>query len=254
MAAEKLCILRPMRLQLMSDLHFEFHRDGGRAFVDSLDPNGIDVLVLAGDIAVAEGIQPALKLLCGRFRDASVVYVHGNHEFYDGERSFVVALTRRAQAENPNLTWLDCSRTELHGFQFLGAPLWFPLSTVDEGLKHAMNDFSAIEDFESWVYRENAKAIAFFERELRPGDIVVTHHLPSQRCVAPRFAGHALNRFFVCDLTGLMIERKPRLWLHGHSHASVRAQIGETTVLCNPFGYAVEELNPEFLDRLVVDL
>jgi Icc-related predicted phosphoesterase len=47
---------------------------------------------------------------------------------------------------------------------------------------------------------------------------------------------------------------RPRLWLHGHSHASVHIEIGETMVLCNPFGYAVEELNSEFLDRLVVDL
>jgi predicted phosphodiesterase len=61
-----------MRLQLLSDLHFEFHRDGGHAFVDSLDPTGIDVLVLEGDIAVADGIPTALALLCERFRDAAV--------------------------------------------------------------------------------------------------------------------------------------------------------------------------------------
>jgi Icc-related predicted phosphoesterase len=243
-----------MRLQLLSDLHFEFHRDGGRAFVDSLDPTGIDVLVLAGDIAVAEGLQPALTLLCRRFRNASVVYVHGNHEFYGSDRNSVLDITKRAQAENPNLVWLDSSGAQLHGFNFLGAPLWFPRSTVDERLKNAMNDFSAIKDFESWVYEENARAVVFFEQQLRPGDIVVTHHLPSQRCVAPQFAGHSLNPFFVCDLTGLIIERRPRLWLHGHSHASVHVQIGETTVLCNPFGYAVEEPNHEFLDRLVVEL
>ena len=33
-----------MRLQLLSDLHFEFHRDGGRSFVDSLDPEGIETI------------------------------------------------------------------------------------------------------------------------------------------------------------------------------------------------------------------
>ena len=53
---------------------------------------------------------------------------------------------------------------------------------------------------------------------------------------------------------GLIIEHRPRLWLHGHSHASVSTQIGETTVLCNPLGYAVEEVNSEFLDRLIVAL
>jgi Icc-related predicted phosphoesterase len=243
-----------MRLQLLSDLHFEFHRDGGRAFVDSLDPGGIDVLVLAGDVAVAEGLLPALALLCGRFRDASVVYVHGNHEFYGSDRDFVLDITGQAQAANPNLVWLDSSGAILHGFNFLGSPLWFPRAAADERLKDAMTDFSAIEDFESWVYEENAKAVAYFEEQLCPGDIVVTHHLPSQRCVAHRFVGHPLNPFFVCDLTALIVKRRPRLWLHGHSHSSMRVQIGETTVLCNPFGYAVEEPNHEFVDRLVVEI
>jgi hypothetical protein len=34
----------------------------------------------------------------------------------------------------------------------------------------------------------------------------------------------------------------------------MRIQIGETMVLCNPFGYMGEEPNPEFLDRLVVEI
>jgi hypothetical protein len=37
-----------MRLELLSDLHFEFHRDGGRAFVDSLDPTGEGQVSAAG--------------------------------------------------------------------------------------------------------------------------------------------------------------------------------------------------------------
>jgi Icc-related predicted phosphoesterase len=243
-----------MRLQLLSDLHFEFHRDGGRSFVASLDPRGIDVLVLAGDIAVAERIPPALALLCERFRDASVVYVHGNHEFYGSDRDSVLKLMDQARSANPNLVWLDCSSAELHGSRFLGAPLWFPSAKVDDRLKQAMTDFSAIEDFESWVYEENQKAVALFEDRLRPGDIVVTHHLPSWRCVAAQFVGHPLNPFFVCDLTDLIVKRRPRLWLHGHSHGSVHVQIGETTVLCNPFGYAVEAPNHAFVDRLVMEI
>src|ERR1039457_7095577 len=122
-----------MRLQLLSDLHFEFHRDGGRSFANSLDPTGIDVLGLAGDIAVAEGLPPALTLLCGRFLDAAVVYVHGNHEFYGSDRNSVLDITKRTQAENPNLVWLDSSGVQLSGFNFLGAPLWCWL-TVKAGL------------------------------------------------------------------------------------------------------------------------
>jgi len=61
-----------MRLQLLSDLHFEFHRDGGRSFVESLDPSGVDVLVLPAISTLRDGIPAALALLCRRFRDASV--------------------------------------------------------------------------------------------------------------------------------------------------------------------------------------
>jgi predicted phosphodiesterase len=243
-----------MRLQLLSDLHFEFHRDGGRAFVDSLDPNGVDVLVLAGDIAVADGIPDALQLLCQRYHAASVVYVHGNHEFYSSDRETVHALTRAAREANPNLVWLDVGMAEIAGHRFLGAPLWFARHADENRLKRGMTDFSEIRGFESWVHPENARSIGFFEEQLRPGDIVVSHHLPSQKSVAPRYAGHPLNPFFVCDLEALILERRPRLWLHGHTHNSVRTKLGETTLLCNPFGYASVELNPEFVDRLVVDI
>jgi predicted phosphodiesterase len=34
----------------MSDLHFEMHADGGAGLIRELDPTGVDVLVLAGDI------------------------------------------------------------------------------------------------------------------------------------------------------------------------------------------------------------
>ena len=71
----------------LSDLHFEFHRDGGAALVASLDPTRADVLVVAGDLAVADGIAPALDLLCERYAPRPVVYVHGNHELYGTTRA-----------------------------------------------------------------------------------------------------------------------------------------------------------------------
>jgi predicted phosphodiesterase len=243
-----------VRLQLLSDLHFEFHRDGGRAFVASLDPRGVDVLVLAGDIAVAAGIPQALALFCQHYSEASVVYVHGNHEFYSSDRECVHAHTARARSENPNLVWLDVSLEAIAGQRILGAPLWFSKHPDESRLKRGMCDFSEISGFESWVYAENARSLDFLDQNLQPGDVVVTHHLPSQKSVAKRYAAHPLNPFFVCDLEPLILERRPRLWLHGHTHNSVRIQIGETRVLCNPFGYVGFELNPDFVDQLIVDV
>ena len=74
------------------------------------------------------------------------------------------------------------------------------------------------------------------------------------RGMVPRYAGHPLNPFFVCDLERLILERRPRLWLHGHTHNSVRTKLGETSLFCNPFGYVGIELNPEFEAQLIVDV
>jgi predicted phosphodiesterase len=243
-----------MQIQILSDVHFEFHRDSGRSFVESLDPDGVDVLVLAGDIAVGAELPTALELFCRRYSEARVVYVNGNHEFYGTDRASVVALCREAGRRHQNLTWLDVSTAEISGQRFLGAPLWFAPSSEAFGFRHRMTDFSVIRGFESWVYEENARAVAFLRDELGEGDVVVTHHLPSFTSVAPRFVGNPLNPFFVCDLEPLIRERRPRLWIHGHTHCSMRYDIGSTTVACNPFGYVGTELNPDFEDKLVLEV
>lgn len=243
-----------MRIQVLSDVHIEFHRDDGRSFVSWLEPAGVDLLVLAGDIAVGEGIVEALGLFCRRYAQAAIVYVHGNHELYRTNREAVAASMREAMRANANLCWLDCEVAEIGGRRVLGAPLWFPEDRGAAPYKKAMTDFQVIEDFEAWVYEENARAVSFFEREIRRGDIVVTHHLPSVKSVAPRFVGHPLTPFFLCDLKPLILERAPAYWFHGHTHESLRYRLGETTVVCNPFGYARHELNAEFDERLVVEV
>ncbi len=72
-----------MKLQIMSDLHFEMHADGGAGFIRELDPTGVDVLVLAGDITMArqyEDLASVFKPLAQKY--PHVLYVPGNHEYY----------------------------------------------------------------------------------------------------------------------------------------------------------------------------
>ncbi len=243
-----------MRIRYLSDLHFEFHADGGRSFLASLPDVPADLVVLAGDIAVGEGIPPALDLLCERFAGVPIAYVHGNHEFYGHAREEVHTLTRTACARHADLHWLDCDTAEIGGVRVLGATLWFSRPGEAARYKALMTDFQVIRDFESWVYDDNARALAFLERELRPGCVVVTHHLPVRASVAPQFKDGPLNPFFLCDVEPLVHEREPALWIHGHTHASIDAKVGATRVVCNPFGYAVAEENPRFRDDAAVEI
>jgi predicted phosphodiesterase len=243
-----------MRIQYLSDLHFEFHKDAGASFVASLDPAGVDVLVVAGDLAVGSGIGPALDVICERYGSSTVLYVHGNHEFYGTTREEVVAITRAACARHAHLHWLDATATEVGGRTFLGAPMWFRHPGAAEKYKFGMNDFRQIHDFERWVYAENARALSFFEAEMRPGDIVVTHHLPARACVLPQWQGHPLNPFFLCDVERLILERRPALWIHGHTHDTIDATLDGTRIVCNPFGYVRIEENATFDERATIDL
>jgi predicted phosphodiesterase len=243
-----------MRIQLLSDVHVEFLADAGVDFVRLLEPEGVDVLVLAGDIAVGPGIVSALGLFCERYDHSTVVYVHGNHEYYGADRATVVGHTREAVRANRNLIWLDSDMAEIGGQRFIGGPLWFERRPEAARFKRAMADFVEIPGFESWVYDENFRMKALLEKELGEGDVVVTHHLPTYRSVAPRFSSSPLNAFFVSDLEELIEERRPRLWMHGHTHTSVDQHVGPTRLLCNPFGYVGWELNTAFSERMVVEV
>lgn len=229
-----------MRLLLLSDLHFEFHRDGGRSFVaDLADPSGVDVCVLAGDIAVGGGIGPVLELFCKRYR--WVVYVCGNHEYYGSSRSEVREHMGEVVRAFSNLVWLDVGTAEIEGQRFVGATLWF--SGRDQWW-HQMNDFHVIQGFEEWVYEDNAATLRLLEG-VGADDVVVTHHLPSFRSVHPAYVGSPLNSYFVCDVGDEVLSR-PRLWVHGHTHMSTEYTIGSTRVICNPFGYARVGENAKF--------
>lgn len=236
-----------MRVQILSDLHFEFHADVGRSFVAGLCPD-VDVLVVAGDLAPSRQLESSLHLLCDRY--SQVVFVSGNHEFYHASPREVAQLKRKLSLV-PNLHWLECETTVIGGVRFVGTTLWFehlPGCTDD------LNDFHMIEDFVPWVYEQNRESQSYLETAVRSGDVVITHHLPSQRSVAPKFTDSPLNQFFVCDVERVMRDRRPQLWVHGHTHTSCDYLIDKTRVVCNPLGYVRFDVNPTFDARSIVEV
>jgi predicted phosphodiesterase len=242
-----------MRIQLVSDLHFECHADGGQSFIESLDPGRCDVLVLAGDVCTVEGgLLTALTMFSQRFKQ--VVYVAGNHEYWRVNRGSLNATLRKAAERCPNLHVLDNDILMLDGHRFLGTTLWFPDTSLARQQSPVWADFIAIPNLWKWVYLHNERSQQFLRRELREGDIVVTHHMPSWRCVHPQYAAESTNCYYVCDMEELIVERRPALWLHGHTHTSGDSLVGSTRIVCNPFGYVPSMLNSRFSDELVIDV
>jgi predicted phosphodiesterase len=243
-----------MKMQLISDVHVEFHADGGAGFLRALDATGVDLLVVAGDLGLARDLAGAFAILCAKY--PAVAFVLGNHELYTSRPHAVEAHMAEIAARHRNLHWLDESAVVIGGQRVVGTSLWFGSDAGAEADRLRLNDFRAIDGFADWVFAKNAHAQKFLRENVRPGDVVVTHHLPSWRCTHPKYAGSPLNKYFVCDLEPLIVARQPRYWLFGHTHERVREVVGACTLVANPFGYArVEpESNAAFDERLILDV
>jgi len=225
-----------MRIQVISDIHTEFHRDRGTKFVTELPADNVDVLIVAGDFGTIDTLYNTLKVLCERY--PHVVYVTGNHEYYNSTREIVHRSLQKVSKRFSNFHWLKNSAVEIDGKRFVGSTMWFPNSHDAWALEDRLNDFSLIEKFSEWVYKENDKAQNYLNRNVKEGDIVITHHLPSWASIADEFKGSRFNCYFVCDMSETILDNKPALWVHGHTHESCDYKLGDTRVVCNPYGYS----------------
>jgi predicted phosphodiesterase len=240
-----------VKIFIASDLHFEFQRDAGATLIQEFPP--ADVFVCAGDLCSASGLADALDLCCGAYRH--VVFVAGNHEYYGSSFPVVRAtLARAVRRHGGRLQVLDHSTCTIGGQRFVGTTMWIRSTPEVHARQHAINDFECIEDADPLVYEENARALVFLEREVTSGDIVVTHHLPCEASVHKKYKRSPITCFFLCDMEALIVERQPKMWIHGHTHEEVDLHIDATRVICNPFGYAGRETNPQFNSSLIVDV
>ena len=228
-----------MKIAFMSDLHIDFRADHGLEFLHTLEVPECDVLVVAGDLmeVACRAWESSVEKLCKMA--PRVIYVAGNHENY---LSSVFAVDRRleqVERKNKNLTTASAARTfVINGVSFLVGTLWFPWFVDQDEYKGLLNDFNYIRYLEPECYKRNADFnIALRGIEGGPC-VVITHHAPSYKSVNPKYAGEAINRFFVGgDFDDIIRTSKIKIWLHGHMHETVDYMIGNTRIVSNPLGY-----------------
>ncbi len=233
-----------MKAQLISDLHSCFYPNP-MPMLESLEfvPD-LDVLLLPGDIVVpaVQGPEKVRKVLDFLSRRAKhVLFVTGNHEYYRGTFDSTHAVLSNNLPQN--FQWLYNSVTTINERRFFGGTMWFCDAPHNRMYEDQLNDFVVIKGFKKWVYEENRKFDDAARRLVTDETIVLTHHVPSYGVVSPVFQGDSLNRFFVCEMTDLILSAKPPLWVYGHTHLPADNRIGETRVVCNPYGYPQERPN-----------
>jgi predicted phosphodiesterase len=250
-----------VKLWLFSDLHLEVaNLRAPLAIPDA------DVCVVAGDLCrapangahwLAENVAHAMPC----------VYVAGNHEFYKGGIREGLEDGRAAATRFPAVHFLENQATVIDGVRFLGATLWTDYrieGSPELAMRYArerMNDYRQIAAQRNpWqrflpqtAYRMHQDSRRFIEIALKSDPIttvVVTHHLPHENSIPARFKGDLLNAAYASDLSQIIEEQQPALWVHGHTHDSCDYQVGVTRIVCNPRGY--EDENAGFDPGLVV--
>ncbi len=221
-----------------------------------------DILILAGDIHVG---KKAFPYLLEETKKSPVLYVLGNHEFYNHD---IDEITEFWKSQNiKNLHVLERNEYVLDNIRFLGCSLWTDFNKGDpkamDSIRYALSDFAVIDKNNRVltpkdvleVYTESKKWLEFQLRKPFSGKtVVITHHLPSYNSISPRFRGNILNYGFYSDLSYIINEFQPELWIHGHTHDSFNYVEGNTNVICNPRGYAKLEENKRFNPSLVISL
>lgn len=254
-----------MKIWVLSDLHLTSFERTLHTLPEVIPaiPDA-DLAVIAGD--VGDGVESSAAWLAEHIRPhMPVVWTLGNHEFYGGWFRASRELARRRSADL-GITLLDDDVAIIDGVRFCGSTLWTDYdlySNGDEAIRrqhmvyarHYLNDHRHI-DLEAGkmdrflpahAREQHLQSRAWLERVLGEpfaGDtVVLTHHAPSSKSVAPLYRGDPLTPAFVSNLDELIVRHQPRYWIHGHTHSSFNYRIGRTRILCNPRGYGRENLS-----------
>lgn len=267
-----------MRIRIFSDLHLEMSDRHPPWVVPEADA---DVIVLAGDI---HNGTAAVDWAETTFPEQPVLYVPGNHEYYDGEYHEVTAALRERTAKS-NVRLLDNEEAVIGGVRFLGSTLWTDFElfgeetlvpAIEESLKYVV-DFRAIRfggdnlftpEHSLVLHREARDWLSDRLARRHAGKtVVITHHAPHANSVHPKWGASLTSAAFVSRLDALL--GRAALWIHGHTHDGFDYTVNGTRVVANPMGYrtsnwkqsrdgsvpaTVSYENPTFDPALVVEV
>lgn len=238
-----------MRLWIMSDIHLELS-DGWDLPSGDARPQ-FDVMIVAGDLVprMARGVM----WLAQRVSDRPVIYLPGNHEAYgeDIDRDLEKA---RTAAFGTNIRVMQNDSITLGGVTFAACTLWTDFALFGSAqIEHVMNvAHSSMNDYRRiragkyrWPLRpidtllRHQESRRFLEAQLRqPGrHVVLGHHAPLRECVPAGREMNPLSAAYASDMSGLISDYAPELWVYGHTHETRDFKVGSTRVVTNAKGY-----------------
>lgn len=207
-------------------------------------------LVLAGDVVTFKTrntILPTLFRTLFEHHADHVIYVLGNHEFYDCPVSYSEALQAyRDICAEAGVTLLHNESYETDDCVFYGTTLW---SNAEIDGYQRMRD-SRYMTYETMI-AEHKLAVAEMERFLQKVGakpvVMVTHHLPSLSLVQSKYLRYGCMNSCFASALDRFIAPPVGIWVYGHTHTPDKRHMNGVFLCCNPYGYAGENSSHEDL-------
>lgn len=268
-----------MKIAYCGDLHLEF------GMIELNNTENVDLLVLAGDIMLARDVgvpkyEWFFENCSNEFRN--VIYIMGNHEYYNGEFNETQTRLRTLTDKFPNVHFLENEWVKLDNIIFYGGTFWTTSNNHDphviEHLSRGMNDFRIVKKGDkrftpldaAKVYDQAMDGLKVLLEDIKvlsdtqiPFDgeglekmVVVSHHAPSRNSIHPKYAADVeMNYGYFTDMEEFITKNPQiKLWFHGHVHTPFDYKIGETRVLCNPRGYIGHEQCADYFELKYVEV
>lgn len=254
-----------MKINLVSDLHLDINRatilDYG--FIQNL--SDIDVLLIAGDTSGSfynekDNLELLEDYILQHGLKTKVLVIGGNHSFYDYNEEHIsktkgIKLLREKFKEFP-IMYLENDFVEINGIVFFGAIFYTDLNLKND-IQMAMyfsrylNDFYYVRkeqnsqdvviqplDYIKWNKESFECLQSIVKNDFTKNIVVFTHHAPSGKSISQEYVNEDTNPLYASDFSEFILDNpKIKYWCHGHIHSKSNYQIGNTKILCNPYGY-----------------
>lgn len=254
-----------MKIAIHSDLHLE----GNALPLDFGLNQDVDVVVLAGDIGVAN-LESNLLQIRGRYLDAKILFTPGNHEYY-GFNFYSRNGQMQEICDELDIVFLDQKVWNYMGVDFIGVTGWSDLSSISAPsyeksalIERNISDFYKIHMHgrkftASDMMRLSHDNKKFIEHGLMTQrdqkKIVVTHFPPLLGVGNPIFGHEALTEYFHNDWSDLILRYRPDMWIYGHIHYnSPVKEYMNTRLERNQRGYHKEDSNLSYNPNYIVEI
>ena len=206
------------------------------------------------------------------FEFPHVVYVAGNHEFYNGRWKESLTHLREECGKLPNVYFLERDIKVISKVSFIGATLWTDCNKGDpltlHSLSDMMNDYRIIRNDEHGYTKlrpahsmhRHQQTLSYLKAvlpDMKDKKVVfVGHHAPTTNSIHEKYRRDFLmNGGYASDLSEFILDNPQiALWTHGHMHDPSDYMVGNTRVVCNPRGYAGHDPQADMFELKILDI